>query len=209
MVTDTAPATDASAPADRDASLWGPRAARALGAVALLCILGWSVPALVMANRGFAVQDEGTYVLSYRWWSSNPYFVSGAQYFYGPLFSAVNEQIGALRVLRLVMVIATNAWFAASFLRWLAHHRGVSSFGHTATSTALLTAAGGMAYLWTPLTPGYYDLTADASIALVALMLSSLRRPTRLPAWLGLVAGGISFLLVLTKWPAVLVVLLV
>jgi hypothetical protein len=209
VVPDTASATDASAPADRDASLWGPRAARALGVVAVLCILGWSIPALVMANRGFAVQDEGTYVLSYRWWSSNPYFVSGAQYFYGPLFAWANEQIAALRVLRLVMVIATNAWFAASFLRWLAALRGVRTLGHTWSNIALLTAAGGMAYLWTPLTPGYYDLTADASIALVALMLSTMRRAPRPPVWLGLVAGGISFVLVLTKWPAVLVVLLV
>jgi hypothetical protein len=177
--------------------------------VSLLCILGWAVPALVMADRGFSVQDEGSYVLSYRWWGSNPYFVSGAQYFYGPIFTAVHERIGALRVLRLVMVIGTNAWFAVVFVRWLAQHRGAQALTGQTTWIAVLTAAGGLSYLWAPLTPGYYDLTADASIALVALMLSTLRRASQPPAWAALLAGFIAFVLVLTKWPAVLVVILV
>ncbi len=51
-----------------------------------------------MLGRGFAVQDEGTYVLSYRFWSSNPYFVSGSQYVYGPVFEALGESIPLLRL---------------------------------------------------------------------------------------------------------------
>ena len=73
--------------------------------------------------------------------------------------------------------------------------------------TVLLTAAGGLAYLWTPLTPGYYDLEADASLALVALLLSLLVRLERPPLWIPALAGVLSFVLVLTKWPALLVVL--
>ena len=162
--------------APRETSRPRPDALRVLGIVSVLCVLGWAVPALLMAGKGFSVQDEGTYLLSYRWWSSNPYFVSGAQYFYGPVFAALHERINVLRVLRLAMVIATNAWFAVVFVRWLAEHREVRALDGRLSWVAVLTAAGGMAYLWTPLTPGYYDLTADASIGLVALMLSTLRR---------------------------------
>jgi hypothetical protein len=201
--------TEAPSEARRDVPAWGPRAPRILGVVAVICLLGWGIPAVVMANKGFSVQDEGTYVLSYRFWNTNPYFISGSQYFYGPLFAAMHGQIAGLRMLRLFMAIATNVWFARAFLGWLAHHRGVRTFGLGQGGVALLAAAGGMTYLWTPLTPSYYDLTADASLALVALMFSTLGRASRPPAWMGILAGCVSFVLVLTKWPALLVVLLV
>ena len=201
--------TEASVDAPKDVRRPQVHVSKVLGVVSVLCILAWAVPALVMADKGFSVQDEGSYVLSYRWWSSNPYFVSGAQYFYGPIFSAVHERIGALRVLRLVMVIATNAWFAVVLMRWLAQHRGVQALTGQASWIALITAAGGTAYLFSPLTPGYYDLTADASIALVALMLVTLSRAPRSPGWVAPLAGFFAFVLVLTKWPAVLVVILV
>ncbi len=179
-----------------------------LTAIGLLCIAGWAVPALLMAGRGFSVQDEGTYVLSYRWWDTNPYFISGSQYFYGPVFELVHEHIWVLRVLRLVMVVAANGWFGWAFCRWLGEHRGLAlSRDARLGGTVLLTAAGGLAYLWTPLTPGYYDLEADTSLALVALLLGLLVRLDRPPLWIPALAGVLSFVLVLTKWPALLVVL--
>jgi hypothetical protein len=171
---------------------------RVLAVVSAACILGWAVPALLMLDKGFAVQDEGTYVLSYRWWSSNPYFVSGSQYVYGPLFEAFGESIPGLRLLRLAMVLGANAWFAWSFLSWLEQQRGALPSSR-ASLVLLLTAGGGMSYLWAPLTPGYYDLTADASLALVALMLMSLRAPR---GWQAVAAGLLSVVLVATKWPA-------
>jgi hypothetical protein len=61
--------------ADRRGGRWS----RWLATVSIACILGWSIPALLMLDKGFAVQDEGSYVLSYRYWHSNPYFVSGSQ----------------------------------------------------------------------------------------------------------------------------------
>ncbi|MGA8248707.1 MAG: hypothetical protein WB797_17500, partial [Nocardioides sp.] len=177
-------------------------------AIGVLCIAGWAVPALLMAGRGFSVQDEGTYVLSYRWWDTNPYFISGSQYFYGPLFELVHERIWVLRVLRVVMVVAANGWFGWAFCRWLSEHRGIRlTWDARIGGTVLLTAAGGLAYLWTPLTPGYYDLEADASLALVALLLILLVRLDRPPVWIPALAGVVSFVLVMTKWPAVLVVL--
>ena len=105
-----------------------------------------------MLDRGFAVEDEGTYVLAYRFWDSNPYFVAGAQYFYGPVFEAVGESIPLLRLLRLVMVVGSNAFFAWTFMTWLSQERD----GVLPTSRGglllLLTASGGMSYLWAPLT---------------------------------------------------------
>ena len=97
---------------------------RVIAVVSAASILGWAVPAILMLGKGFTVQDEGTYVLSYRWWSTNPYFVSGAQYVYGPIFEALGESISALRLLRLAMVLGANAWFAWSFVAWLEDQRG-------------------------------------------------------------------------------------
>src|SRR4051812_42449457 len=156
-----------------------------------------------MLDKGFAVQDEGSYVLSYRYWHSNPYFVSGSQYFYGPVFEALDESIPWLRVLRLVMVIGVNAWFARCFLAWLDRQGPAALPASRASLTLLLTAAGGMSYLWAPLTPGYYDLTADVALALVALMFLALLRGPQPPWWIPLATGLLSVVLVITKWTAV------
>jgi hypothetical protein len=148
------------------------------------------------------VQDEGSYVLSYRYWHSNPYFVSGSQYFYGPVFEALDESIPWLRVLRLVMVIGVNAWFARCFLEWLDRHSPAGLPASRTSLTLLLIASGGMSYLWAPLTPGYYDLTADVALALVALMFLALLRGPRPPWWIPLATGILSVALVITKWTA-------
>ena len=184
------------------------RASRIVAGISLLSILGWAVPALVMVNKGFSVRDEGSYVLSYRWWDSNPYFVSEAQLFYGPLFDALGHDIAALRVVRLVMVIACNAGFAWAFASWLERQRGHRPSLQRRTSIILLlTASGGAAYLWTPLTPGYYDLTADAALVLVALMLAALAREARPSAMNPALVGFLAVVLVLTKWSTISVVL--
>ncbi|HEX4472371.1 MAG TPA: hypothetical protein VH085_10395 [Nocardioides sp.] len=189
------------------ARVHGP-AARYLSTLFALCILGWAVPALLMLNRGFAIEDEGTYVLSYRFWSSNPYFVSGSQFLYGPVFEALGESIPALRLLRLVMVVGANAWFARSFLAWLEVQRPGLLPAPRACLSLLLVAAGGMAYLWTPLTPGYYDLTADASLALASLLLLTLVRAPSPPPWVPLLTGVVGVALALTKWTALPVLVL-
>lgn len=184
------------------------RASRIIAGLSLVSILGWAVPALVMVDKGFSVRDEGSYVLSYRWWDSNPYFVSEAQLFYGPLFDALNHDIAALRVVRLVMVIASNAGFAWAFASWLERHRGHRPSRQRRTSIILLlTASGGAAYLWSPLTPGYYDLTADAALAIVALMLAALARESHPSAVNPALVGFLAVVLVLTKWSTISVVL--
>ena len=178
------------------------RRGRWLSLISVGCILGWAIPALVMLGKGFAVEDEGTYVLSYRFWDSNPYFVSGAQYFYGPVFEALGESIPTLRLLRLVMVIGANGWFAHCFLTWLGRQCAGELPRSRISLFLLLTAAGGMSYIWTPLTPGYYDLTADASLAAVSLLLLTLVTSPRPPSWIPLSLGVVGVLLVMTKWTA-------
>ncbi len=185
------------------------RRGRWLSVVSVVCILGWAVPALLMLDRGFAVQDEGTYVLSYRYWDSNPYFVTGSQYFFGPIFETIGESIPLLRVLRLVMVIGANAWFGWAFLRWLDLRREGPLPSSRLSLTLLVTAGGGMSYLWTPLTPGYYDLTADLSLSLVALLLLTLTRAPRIPLWNPLLTGVLAVALLVDKWTACLVVVLI
>jgi hypothetical protein len=181
-----------------------------LATLAAACIASWSLSALVMLNRGFDVVDEGTYLLSYRWWRTNPYFIPGSQYFYGPIFELLHESIPALRFLRLVMLICAGGSFAWTFCTWLAKQRGVPI--PTATricGVLLITAPSGFEYLYTPLTPGYDDVMADATFVLVALLLATLVRAPEIPLWTGLLAGADSFLLMLTKWPALGVVTLV
>jgi hypothetical protein len=174
----------------------------------VVSILGWALPALAMLGKGFAVEDEGTYLLTYRFWDSNPFFVAGAQYFYGPIFEALGENIPLLRLLRLVMVVAANAWFAHCFLAWWVRQREVRLPSSRSSLLLLLTATGGMAYLWAPLTPGYHDLAAEACLVLVSLLLVTLRSPDRPRAWVPLASGVVGVTLVVTKWTAFPVFLL-
>jgi hypothetical protein len=179
-------------------------------AVAAASVLGWAVPALLMLGRGFTVRDEGTYLVSYRFWDTNPYFVSGAQYFYGPLFELADESVPALRLLRLVMLLGCNLFFAVAFVRWLPTRpgRALAAYERNA-SVAVLVAAGGMAYLWAPLTPGYYDLAAECSLVLAGLLLLALRDPAGYAAVWPVVGGAVSVLLVVTKWSAAGVIAIV
>jgi hypothetical protein len=176
--------------------------------VSLVCILGWSVPALLMLNRGFSVEDGGSYVLSYRYWGSNPYFVSGSQYLYGPVFESVGESIPVLRLLRLLMVIGCNALFGWAFVSWLAKQRPDGMVTSRRSLTLLLTASGGMSYLWAPLTPGYYDLTAQASLVLASVMLVALTREDLTGWWNPVAAGVVAVVLLVTKWTAAPVAML-
>ncbi len=186
------------------------RGSRALTMLALACIAGWAVPAVLMADRGLSIQDEGSYLLAYRWWHDNAYFVPSSQYFYGPIFEALNEHIAALRLLRLAMAVGANLCFAVAFCSWLARHREVALPRATRwCGVALLTSTGGLAYLWGPLSPGYYDLEIVASLALVALFLQALTREPQVAAWIPVLAGVTAFVLLLAKWPAVVTIALV
>lgn len=190
---------------------WKPRDRlwQVTSALAALGLLSWVVPALMMANRGFSLADEGTYVVTYRDWANPAFFESDAQYFYGPLFHLLGESIPWLRVARVIMAIAANAWWGWAFVCWFEAHRQfrLTVSGRVAL-VLVLTTAGGPLYLWSPLTPGYYDLTTVITLALAALMvrnathLASGRAPGALT---GVIAGMLGVMLTLTKWPAITV----
>jgi len=179
-------------------------------ALSTLGLLAWVIPALMMADRGFSIADEGTYVVTYRDWANPSYFESGAQYFYGPLFHLIGQSIPWLRIVRLLMALAANAWWGWAFVTWLQEYRRtrVTRRGRLAL-VLVITAAGSPAYLWSPLTPGYYDLTAVITLNLATLMFLNARRTARgasLGAAPAVAAGMLSVVLLFTKWPAVTVV---
>jgi hypothetical protein len=178
-------------------------------AVAGLAVVAWAVAAFLMRDRGYTMADDGTYLVSYRFWQSNPYFVAGSQYFYGPVFDLLHESIAGLRVLRLLMVVGCNLLFAYAFLAWVEARleRRLDTAERSAV-VAVLVAAGGMAYAWAPLTPGYYDLAAECSLVLVALLLLALRWPARVPWWNPALSGVVTFLLLITKWSSMGVVVI-
>lgn len=108
------------------------------------------------------------------------------------------------------MALAANAWLGWAFVTWLQEYRRfhVTRSGRLAL-VLVITAAGSPAYLWSPLTPGYYDLTALITLNLATLMFLNARRIARgagLGAAHGVAAGMLSVVLLFTKWPAVTVV---
>lgn len=176
-------------------------------AVLTLSLAGWVVPALMMAGRGFDLWDGATYLVSYRQWRTHPWFFSGGQYVLGPVYDLLGGSVRGLRVTRVLLTLAANAWFGLAFTRWWAHERGAEpTRAQLAGGTLLLTASGGLTYLWSTLTPGYYVLAGVGSLVLVALLLTLLRRPEAPGWWVPVAAGACSVLLVVAKWPTLLAV---
>lgn len=201
-------------PTERARHTWRPprdAAWRGVSALALLCIVAWVLPALLMAHRGFSVSDEGTYAVTYRDWASATYFESGAQYFYGPIYHWLGESIAWLRVVRVAMALGANFFFAVSFVSWLRTVRPnqISESGRNAL-VLLLTASGSPIYcIFIPLTPGYYDLTVDVALCLAAVVCLTARdalRKKRTRFVLGILTGSLAVIVILAKWPAIVAI---
>ena len=165
-------------------------------AAALLATLVWVVAALLMADRGFDITDEGFYVLSYRWWDSTPRVFTGVQYLYGPVFEALGWSIPGLRVFRLVSVVAVHLAFGWSFMAWLRTQRPEAPATRWWEVGGALTilASGGIVYGWMPLSPGYNDVVILTSLLLVTLLLWSMRvvgRGDPLPVLAAVCAGPV------------------
>ena len=177
-------------------------------ALSTLGTLSWVVAAWLMTTRGFDITDEGFYVLSYRWWSSNLHSFTGTQYIYGPIFDALGHNVAALRVFRLGSVLAVSILFAVAFMNWLAAQEPrVRPLRWKLAGISSLVASGGMIYAWLPQTPGYDDVAALGALAMAAVLLSTARRclqHRRVPAWLPFVGGVLCVLQLLAKWPSIL-----
>lgn len=176
-----------------------------VAAAGALATASWVAAAVLMADRGFDVSDEGFYVLSYRWWSSTPRVFTGVQYIYGPVFEVLGWSIPGLRVVRLVSILVVHSAFAWTFMRWLRLRRpdAPASRGWEAAGALVIVASAGVAYGWVPLSPGYNDVVLLSSLGLAALLLWAMRsveldRP--LPWAAAVCAGPLAVALLLAKW---------
>ncbi|MEU4193648.1 hypothetical protein AB0E69_17245 [Kribbella sp. NPDC026611] len=171
----------------------------------------WILTAARAANEGFDITDEGYYLLSYRWWSSNPLALTGVQYLYGPVFEWLGYDIVRLRLFRLFTVVVVHLLFGYSFMRWLRGRRpGMPSTKlWEPAGMAVILAAGGMCYSWLPQSPGYNDVVLLGALTLVACVLwmaTADDRARTVPFWVFVVAGLVIGAMVLAKWTSVVVI---
>lgn len=171
----------------------------------------WILTAGRAANEGFDITDEGYYLLSYRWWDSNPLALTGVQYLYGPVFEWFGYDIVKLRFFRLFTVVVVHLLFGYSFMRWLRGRRpGLPPTGlWEAAGTAVILAAGGMCYAWLPQSPGYNDVVLLGALTLVSCVLwmaTAVDRGTPVPFWIFAVFGVVIGVMLLAKWTSVVVI---
>jgi hypothetical protein len=188
-----------------------------LGAVlglASLVTAVWVITAVRTAGHGFDVTDEGYYLLSYRWWSSNPLALTGIQYIYGPIFQLLGWDIVSLRIFRLVTIIVGHVFFGWSFMRWLRTRRPETPNTKLweLAGIAVILAAGGVCYSWLPVSPGYNDvilLGSFTGISCVLLAAAAIENGRKPPIWVLILAGVVISVMVLAKWSSVVVIALI
>lgn len=171
----------------------------------------WILTAGRAANEGFDITDEGYYLLSYRWWDSNPLALTGVQYLYGPVFEWLGYDIVRLRLFRLLTVVVVHLLFGYSFMRWLRGRRpgAAPTKLWELAGMAVILAAGGMCYSWIPQSPGYNDVVLLGALTLVSCVLwmaTAVDRGRPVPIWLLLAAGLVIGVMVLAKWTSVVVI---
>ncbi|MEV5962426.1 hypothetical protein AB0L70_11730 [Kribbella sp. NPDC051952] len=171
----------------------------------------WVLTAGRVANEGLDITDEGYYLLSYRWWNSNPLALTGVQYLYGPVFEWLGYDVARLRLFRLLTVVVVHLLFGYSFMRWLRGRRpgAAPTKLWELAGMAVVLAAGGMCYSWLPLTPGYNDVILLGALTLVSCVLwmaTAVDREKEVPGWVLVGAGLVIGVMVLAKWTSVAVI---
>lgn len=171
----------------------------------------WILTAGRVANEGLDITDEGYYLLSYRWWNSNPLALTGVQYVYGPVFEWLGYNIAHLRLFRLLTVVVVHLLFGYSFMRWLRGRRpgAAPTKLWELAGMAVILAAGGMCFSWLPLTPGYNDVILLGALTLVSCVLwmaTAVDRGHPVPIWVLVAAGLVIGVMVLAKWTSVVVI---
>jgi hypothetical protein len=178
---------------------------------AVVATAAWVLPVVVSRGHGFDVSDEGSYVLSYRWWDSDARNFNGAQYLYGPVFEALGHSVPALRIARLASVLVAHALFGWAFMSWLAVRFPSAGTRHAVLAGTLgVVAVGGVTYGWLPLSPGYNDVVALGCLAVMAVFFRTWRSVLgtgRLPTLPALVLPLPVLAMVLGKWSSAVVAL--
>ena len=190
------------------------RQSHALSLVAGASIACWVSVLVLVSGRGLDLTDEGFYLLSYRWWDTNPYTFTAAQYLVGPLYEAMGYDVQALRLGRGCLILAAHSSLGISAAAWIRDTRSAdSNETHRAAVVLAVTAAGGLILAAGPLSPGYNDVVLMSTVLLAAAALSIHRNallgralPMSVALWLGPVVVAMS----MAKWAsAVLTVLMV
>ena len=165
----------------------------------------WAVAAAVTASHGLDYSDEGFYLLSYRWWNTELRTFTGAQFVYGPVFELLGHNIAGLRLVRLLTIIAANAAFGWTFMRWLRLRRpnAAATRWWEAAGTAAIVACGGMNYSWLPLSPGYNDLSLLGALLAAAVVLkvaADVDLGRTVPVWVPMSIGPVALAMLVAKW---------
>jgi hypothetical protein len=161
-----------------------------------------------MSRRGLDLTDESFYLLSYRWWDTNPRTFTGAQYLYGPVFELMGYDVQGLRLLRLAALVLAHGALAQSVAGYL-RVTGRARWSYGVPVRLLLVSLGGISYGWLPQAPGYNDVALLAALLLVAVVLVVASRQVQgaPPPLLALTASGWCLgVLALAKWSAALTV---
>ncbi len=183
------------------------RTSRPLAALALGGAGIGLVAMLAATGRGLDVADEGWYLLA----SSAPRdFIDQAtptqyQFVIGDLLSGFGGDVQAVRVVKLLGLLAAAVGFVVALLRWL------PDLGVRPTvvdrlalgAVALVTPYGAS---WYPQTPGYNDLALLALLVLATSVIGAVRalrperrRPLVALAW-GIPGGAAVWLVVVSKF---------
>jgi hypothetical protein len=178
-----------------------------------LSVALWAAGAIAMLGRGVDLTDESFYLLSYRWWDEVTMTPTGVQYILGPFFGVTGHSVPALRLLRLLMVLLVHLGFAAAFVAWLRLRLGEHVRQAWAWSAVLMiVGAAGVSYGWTPLSPGYNDVTLWGSVAVTAVcirLVTLAEIDGRISARYAVILGALGALMILAKWASAVVVILV
>ena len=160
---------------------------------------------VVAASRGLDLTDEGIYLITYRWYQHPELTFTSSSAIFGPIFRLFGWNIAALRVVKLVLVLATSGFLGQATYRYFSRRIAVvSTFGRTGhIAYVLMVLFGGISlYSWLPQSPGYNDLAiflATASLATALLWIDAEgKRGHALFALLGFE----GMLLFFVKWPS-------
>ena len=171
--------------------------------------VAWVSVVLLTVGHGFDVTDEGYYLLTYRWWDAGIPSHSGVQYLYGPIFELLGHNVVALRVFRLLTILATHAALGWAFMRWLRVHRPLAPATPwwEAAGATVIVACGAIVYSWLPSTPGYNDVANLGALLAAAIMIrivADVERGVRTPAWVPAALGPLAVVMLLAKWSSAL-----
>ena len=123
------------------------------------------------ANRGLDLTDEGIYLHAYRGWKFYDLSITGAGAVLGPVFQLLGWSIPALRLLKLVCLLASSAFLAFATTEFVHHHFKAQILRREKQALVVLISilSAFSVYAWLPQSPGYNDLSIMLSAVSIGL----------------------------------------